>query len=637
MTKILLVEDDDRLAEDFQQALTQHHYTVEVANDGQDAWEMVEMSQYDLIVLDWVLPSLDGIDLCKQLRIKGDQTPVLLLTARDSSDSRILGLDAGVDDYVAKPISFQELHARIRALLRRSRMALVSALKWGNLELNPHLCQVTYSGKVVHLRTKEYNLLELFLRNNQRIFSQQALLNTLWAPDDHPTANTVRAHIKSLRKQLKQAGAGNLIETLYGVGYRLKREELNASTPPTDSSMFTSDSSNPSAVQPSIPAELATTWERYRDRYSDRLHVIEQASSALQSGIIPKPLIQQAYREAHTLIGSLGSFGLEEAAQLSRQIEQILVKVKGSMPAPQKLELLASRVNQLRKILDHSEAEIPAPLPTITLEPPLPNSARLLIVDDDRELAEQLALAANFSGLQSTVATNLKQAREFLDSANELSLPDIILLDLELTDEPQDGFTLLKELNQQHPAIPVIVLTAHQDLADRVKVARLGGRGFLEKPILPFQVMAIVSQMLLQSASREANLLLVDDDPQILETLASALRPLGFHLTLLSDPQKFWDTLEQTNPELLILNVEMPQWTGIELCQVIRNDLKWSKLPVLFLSAHTDEATIRQVFAAGADDYLTKPIAPTELVRRVVNRLNRVKSLGAMPFQFRCS
>jgi DNA-binding response OmpR family regulator len=636
MTKILLVEDDDRLAEAFQQALIQHHYTVEVANDGQDAWEMVEMAHYDLIVLDWMLPSLDGIDLCKQLRIRGDQTPVLLLTARDSSDSRIIGLDAGVDDYVAKPISFQELHARIRALLRRSRMALVSALKWGNLELNPNLCQVTYGGKVLSLRSKEYNLLELFLRNNQRIFSQQALLNALWAPDDHPSANTVRAHIKSLRKQLKQAGAGNLIETLYGVGYRLKSEELNA--PPLSDAfpMSTFDSSTPQAVS-SIPAELVTTWERYRDRYSDRLQVIEQALSALQSGIIPKPLIQQAQREAHTLIGSLGSFGLEEAAQISRQIEQILVKVKGSMPAPQKLELLANRVAQLQKILDHSEAEIPSSLPEITLEATLPKSARLLIVDDDRELAEQLALAANFSGLQSTVATHLKQAREFLQPANGFALPDIILLDLELTDEPEDGFTLLKELKQQHPEIPVIVLTAHQALADRVKVARLGGRGFLEKPILPFQVMAIVSRMLLQSASREANLLIVDDDPQILETLAHALHPLGFHLNLLSDPKNFWDTLEQTKPELLILNVEMPQWTGIELCQVIRNDLKWSKLPVLFLSAHTDEATIRQVFAAGADDYLTKPIAPAELVRRVVNRLNRVKNLGAMPFQFRCS
>jgi DNA-binding response OmpR family regulator len=285
MTKILLVEDDDRLAEAFQQALEQHHYTVEVATDGQDAWEMIETSYYDLIVLDWILPSLDGIDLCKQLRLKGDQTPVLLLTARDSSDSRILGLDAGVDDYVAKPISFQELHARIRALLRRSRLAITSTLKWGNLELNPNLCQITYNGKVVPLRNKEYSLLELFLRNNQRIFSQQALLNALWSNDDPPTVNTVRAHIKSIRKQLKQVGAGDIIETLYGVGYRLKSKELSA--PPVADSI--SSPEEPISSAPLIPCELALTWERYRDRYSDRLQVIEQALSALQSGISPKP------------------------------------------------------------------------------------------------------------------------------------------------------------------------------------------------------------------------------------------------------------------------------------------------------------------------------------------------------------
>jgi DNA-binding response OmpR family regulator len=627
MTKILLVEDDDRLAETFRQALMQQRYTVEVANDGQDAWEMIEMSHYDLIVLDWILPRLDGIDLCKQLRLRGDQTPVLLLTARDSSDSRIIGLDAGVDDYVVKPISFPELHAHIRALLRRSRLAIASTLKWGNLELNPDLCQITYKGKVLPLRNKEYSLLELLLRNNQRIFSQEALLNALWSNSNPPTANTVRAHIKSIRKQLKQLGAGELIETLYGVGYRLKAEPSTSSLP--TSSIPTSDESlRPTA--PLIPSELAMTWERYRDRYSDRLQIIEQALSALQSGINPRPLVQQAQREAHTLIGSLGSFGLEEAAQISRQIEQTLAQMKGSLLVPQKLEILTNQVDRLRQILDHSPVEMPSSPPANALQPIAHKPARLLIVDDDRDLAEQLALAANFSGLTSTIAVDLTQARAALQPSIT-PLPDIILLDLELTDESESGFTLLKELNRDYPAIPVIVLTAHQDLADRVRVARLGGRGFLEKPILPFQVMAIVSQMLLQSTSREANLLMVDDDPQILETLGNVLRPLGFHLTLLSNLQNFWDTLEQTEPDLLILNVEMPHWTGIDLCQVIRNDLRWSKLPILFLSAHTDDATIQQVFAAGADDYLTKPIAPPELVSRVLNRLNRVKNLGTMP------
>jgi DNA-binding response OmpR family regulator/HPt (histidine-containing phosphotransfer) domain-containing protein len=628
MTKILLVEDDNCLAEAFRLALSQHHYVVDVSHDGQEAWEMTEFSHYDLIVLDWILPSLDGINFCKQLRMKGIQTPVLLLTARNDGDSRIVGLDAGVDDYVTKPISFQELHARIRALLRRSRLALASTLKWGNLEINPNLCQVTYNGKVVPLRNKEYNLLELLLRNNQHIFSQQALLNALWSLDDHPTANTVRAHIKSIRKQLKKAGAGDVIETLYGMGYRLRSEELTVAP-------IAAAPIDPELPLPVIPPEFATNWERYRDRYSERLQVIEQALSAFQSGIGNKALTEQAQREAHTLIGSLGSFGLDEAAQLAREIEQVLAGFKGSLLAAKKLDFLAERVDRMRQILDHSQVEIPSPTPAIESLVSPPHPTRLLIIDDDRDLAEQLAIAANFTGLTATVAVNLIQARAAIADAS--SLPDIILLDLELTDETEDGFLLLQQLRQQHPQIPVIVLTAHQELADRVKVARLGGRGYLQKPILPFQVMAIVSQVLQQSAATEASLMIVDDDPQILEILDHTLRPLGFNLTLLSDPQNFWETLESTEPELLILNIEMPNWNGVELCQVIRNDLRWNKLPVVFLSAHTDAATIQQVFAAGADDYLSKPVPPTELVSRVLNRLNRVKHQGVSAFQFQFS
>jgi DNA-binding response OmpR family regulator len=626
MTKILLVEDDYCLAEAFRQALSQHHYTVEVSHDGQDAWEMTEFSQYDLIVLDWILPSLDGINFCKQLRMKGIQTPVLLITAQDDRDSRIVGLDAGVDDYVTKPISFQELHARIRALLRRSRLALASTLKWGNLELNPNLCQVTYNGKVVPLRNKEYNLLELFLRNNQRVFSQQALLNALWTLDSHPTANTVRAHIKSIRKQLKKAGAGDLIETLYGVGYRLRSEALMVS--PIEEKPIP-----PQLSLPAISPEFAVNWERYRDHYGERLQVIEQAVSAFQSGIGNKSLTDQAQREAHTLIGSLGSFGLDEAAQLAREIEQVLATFKGSLLAPKKIDSLSQRVDRLRQILNYSTVEAPALTASIEPQAMPQHPAQLLIVDDDRDLAEQLAIAANFSGLKPTVAVNLIQAKEALAA----SLPDIILLDLELTSEVEDGFLLLQQFRQQHPQIPVVVLTAHQELADRVKVARLGGRGYLQKPILPFQVMAIVSQVLQQSAATEASLMIVDDDPQVLEILDHTLRPLGFNLTLLSDPRNFWKTLESTEPELLILNIEMPDWNGVELCQVLRNDLRWNKLPVVFLSAHTDAATIRQVFAAGADDYLSKPVTPTELVSRVLNRLNRVKNQGVSAFQFQYS
>jgi len=139
--------------------------------------------------------------------------------------------------------------------------------------------------------------------------------------------------------------------------------------------------------------------------------------------------------------------------------------------------------------------------------------------------------------------------------------------------------------------------------------------------------MEAIAQVLQQSSTTEAKLLLVDDDPQLLDCMRTLLEPWGFNLTLLDDPQQFWDTLEQTSPDLLILDIEMPDLSGIELCQVVRNDPRWSELPVLFLSARADAQTVQQVFTVGADDYISKPFVGPELVARILNRLDRTKIL----------
>jgi DNA-binding response OmpR family regulator len=169
----------------------------------------------------------------------------------------------------------------------------------------------------------------------------------------------------------------------------------------------------------------------------------------------------------------------------------------------------------------------------------------------------------------------------------------------------------------------VLVFTAQENFADRVKAARLGARGFLQKPMPPAQVIKAIAQALQQSSTPEAKLLIVDDDPQLLDYLRTLLEPWGFNLTLLNNPQQFWETLEQTVPDLLILDVAMPELSGIDLCQVVRNDPRWSELPVLFMSARTDAETVHRVFSAGADDYVNKPIVGPELVARVLNRLER--------------
>ena len=221
--KILLVEDDERIADALAEDLTDQHYVVEIATDGEIAKDLVESFDYDLIVLDLMLPKMDGISLCKKLRSQGHSLPILMLTARDTMDDKVVGLDAGADDYLVKPFELEELSARIRALLRRGSSSLPPVLEWGNLSLNSSTCEVFYQDKPVSLTPKEYRLLELFMRNSRRVFSRAQIIEHLWSFEELPEEATVKAHIRGLRQKLKSVGAPqDLIETVYGLGYRLR-------------------------------------------------------------------------------------------------------------------------------------------------------------------------------------------------------------------------------------------------------------------------------------------------------------------------------------------------------------------------------------------------------------------------------
>jgi len=221
--KILVVEDDELLVDVLSEILGSQNYTVEVAHNGNTAQDLIETYDYDLVLLDVMLPKLDGISLCRHIRSRGLQMPILLLTGCNSSHEKAIGLDAGADDYVVKPFDQEELVARVRALLRRSGTTSQPILEWGNLRLDPISCEVTYGQDLLSLTPKEYALLELFLRNSRRVFSCGMILEHLWSYEDTPGEEAVRTHIKGLRMKLRNVGAaGDLIETVYGIGYRLK-------------------------------------------------------------------------------------------------------------------------------------------------------------------------------------------------------------------------------------------------------------------------------------------------------------------------------------------------------------------------------------------------------------------------------
>ncbi|MGD2184211.1 response regulator [Lusitaniella coriacea] len=595
--RILLVEDDDNTAQLLVRVLADRHYLVDRAEDGEMGWDFAETFEYDLILLDVVLPKLNGIDFCQKRRKIGDRTPILLLTAQDNSTEKVEGLDAGADDYLVKPFNCEELLARVRALLRRGNDALPPAIEWGALRLDPSGCTVTYSGKLLKLTAKEYQLLELFLRNPHRVFSQSALLDRLWSFDEPPSETAVRTQIKGLRQKLKRVGASaSLIETIYGLGYR-----LNGKGEPSAES------------QPQAPAGdknyLQTIWQQNKSKYLDRVAVIDRAIANPQD-----VKIQDALREAHTLVGALGIFGLHNASQQARAVEQML-KGKDNWTTQQE-NLLFQHLALLRKEIEWGEQNVQP-------HSPMSQSAiankRLLIVDDDAALVRVLTAAAIAQRMEVETASDLAQARDILQHQHL----DIVLLDLGFPDSTESGLALLTELVRSHPHLPTLVFTAKESFAIRVKVARLGGRGFLHKTISPSEVMDAIARVLHCTEPPLAKVLIVDRDPQLLDRLRTLLEPWGLRVILLDDPQQFWQVLKSTHPDLLILDVEMPEFDSIDLCQVVRNDPQWQDLPILILSAHRDSKTVQRVFFAGADDYIPKPIVEPELIARVFNRLER--------------
>lgn len=223
--RILLVEDNTPLAEGIADAIAvQLLYLVDIVGDGEAAWKQIKNIEYNLILLDLMLPKLDGLSLCKRLRSQGILTPILMLTARDSSIDKVTGLDVGADDYMVKPFDLPELLARVRALLRRGDSASLPILAWGSLYLDPSSYQVFYGKQILHLTPKEYSILELFLRNGRRVLSRNLIIDHVWSFDNPPVESTVKAHIKSLRNKLRSVGAPkDLIQTVHGIGYCLKQ------------------------------------------------------------------------------------------------------------------------------------------------------------------------------------------------------------------------------------------------------------------------------------------------------------------------------------------------------------------------------------------------------------------------------
>jgi len=615
LIKLLLVEDDKLLSATLAKVLEANCYEVALALDGQVGLDLATAIEYDLILLDVQIPKLDGMSLCRQLRSQGYTKPILLLTAHDSDAEVVAGFDAGADDYISKPCTPEVLLARIKTLLRRSNalnpsgLAQKSAaiLTWGNLCLDLDAGRVTFGKEAIALTATEYNLLGLFLRNPDRIFSRSAILDRLWGFDDAPTDRAINTHIKDIRKKLKASGlTEEVIETVYGMGYRLKLP------PKSIASDINTSENHPNYQQPSRIADNSTI-NNFWNIFNERVAVLEQAQNALMIGNLVPELQEAAKNAAHKLAGSMASFGYPEGSKLARSAEHLL---RADYPwTAEEITRFSSLVTGLRQEL--------AKPPMASTATPVPAVAhyRVLVIDDDMLLTERLKTESTVWGLRMKIAPNLAVARSLL----ALSTPDVVLLDLSFPETQEDGLTFLQELTEgfsdSKAKIPVIVFTGRDSFSDRLAVLRLGAKQFLPKPATTEQIFSAIARVLPQTKSLAAKVLLVDDDIIILEQLSALLSPWGLTVTTLAEPEQFWEVLNQTKPNLVILDLEMPMASGLELCQMVRQDAQWENLPILVVTAHTDTASLQQAFVAGVDDFIAKPVLGAELVTRVMSRI----------------
>jgi heavy metal response regulator len=219
---ILIIEDEQKIRQFLKRGLEEEGYTVDTAADGEAGLELASGDAYDLVVLDLLLPRRDGLAVCRELRRQGATVPVLMLTARGAVSDRVAGLDVGADDYLAKPFAFEELLARVRALLRRERRVQPPVLRVGDLTLDPSTRTVTRAGQAVELTTREYQVLHFLMRHPGQVLSRATIENRVWGYGFDPGSNLVDAYIRLLRRKLDRGHSTKIIHTVRGAGYVLK-------------------------------------------------------------------------------------------------------------------------------------------------------------------------------------------------------------------------------------------------------------------------------------------------------------------------------------------------------------------------------------------------------------------------------
>ncbi len=363
--------------------------------------------------------------------------------------------------------------------------------------------------------------------------------------------------------------------------------------------------------QTSANDKLAAIWSRFRDATLQRVDHLDEALIALLENRLTDDARQAAVREAHKLAGASGTFGFPNASVIARDLERRLGSTVTQADVPE----LAEQLVQLRTELEGTPSLPSAPRVDVSAKP----RTSLLLVEDDAVAAERVMMEAEARGFEVTRAP---AGADVMASA-DVKTPAIGVIDLRGPVEPM--LATLDAMHRRFPSLPVVMVMRGGTFRDRVEAARHGVRRYVDAPTSARRILDAVDAVRRAADGSGGTVLAVDDDPQILAAAESVLEERGLRFESLSDPTRFWERLEETNPDLLLLDIDMPEVNGIEACRVVRGNARWASLPIVFLTSRQDAESMQSAFAAGADDYLTKPIEPAVLQTRVINRLERTR------------
>jgi DNA-binding response OmpR family regulator len=410
----------------------------------------------------------------------------------------------------------------------------------------------------------------------------------LWSYDEAPSEEAIRTHIKGLRQKLKKAGAtSDYLETVYGIGYRLK--PLSTAHNSVQDNQL-----------------LISAWAKFKDQIHEQVAVLEQLAVRFLNKDIPLDWQTTGQQVAHSLGGSLGTFGFPAGSELAKQIEKLLRN-------PQQLS--GEQGQYLYSLVAALQQELKRPMPIAeTTSSDADSIIMVLVVSPDSDYNRAIQAAAQERGWHIKVVNSISIARSQLQN----NIIRSILVGPSVTDQSEEIMRLLVEVSKHVPVIPVVLNSADT----YPEMAHIGICINLP-PTSTNQVSTALDLAIAEVERSQTHVLLVDDDPKLSAILQAMLIPWGLKVTTLSDPERFWLVVNEVQPNLLILDIEMPGVSGLELCRRIRNHPDWSEIPIIFLTAHNAPNLVQEVFAIGADDFVTKPVIEPEIILRILNLLER--------------